>query len=219
MAPALNNVVAFNPARATRRQTVSVDSTGLINGCREPALARICVALSQAFDKIEDERRSFGNLANALVAIAGEVSHQYPRYRNMEVIVERIHGEFDNDIVLFDKMMDEFEVFLRERVTTNAQIFEQPARAMHEREKREMARSVARDETEQHANITGLPAPVSALLKGPWSRALERVYLRDGGRSARFLETVETGKRLVWSVQPKSKQGNVVIWLPRYRCC
>jgi hypothetical protein len=59
MAHATDNVVAFNQARATgsaaRKRNVSAESTGVINGCRDMALTRICAALGDAFNKIEDE--------------------------------------------------------------------------------------------------------------------------------------------------------------------
>ncbi len=152
-------------------------------------------------------RRLLDVLADASIAFAGEASREDPLYKKIEIIVDRIHGEFDTDIALFDKMIDEFEAFLRERETANAEIVEQSARAMHEREKREMARLVAQAETDRRTSFSDLPMPVVAMLKGPWMRVLERLYLREGGRNARFLEAVETAEQLVWSVEPKVDAG------------
>jgi Protein of unknown function (DUF1631) len=175
--------------------------------------------LDKAFfsKKSHPVRRLLDTLADASVAFAGEASREDPLYKKIEVIVDRVHGEFDTDVTLFEQMIVEFEEFLRARETANADIIEQSARAMHEREKREMARLVAQAECEQRANQADLPAPVAAILKGPWSRVLERVYLRDGGRNARFLEVVETAEQLVWSVTPKadaSQRRDLVAALP-----
>jgi len=162
-------------------------------------------------------RRLLDNLAEASVAFAGEASRDDPLYKKIEAIVDRVHGEFDTDITLFENMIVEFEEFLRARETANADIIEQSARAMHEREKREMARLVAQTEAEQRASQSDLPAPVAAILKGPWARVLERVYLRDGGRNARFQEAIETAEQLVWSVSPKadaSQRRDLVAALP-----
>jgi Protein of unknown function (DUF1631) len=162
-------------------------------------------------------RRLLDVLADASVAFAGEASHEDPLYKKIEAIVDRVHGEFDTDISLFETMIEDFEAFLREREMANADVIEQSARAMHEREKREMARLVAQTETESRANEADLPAPVAAILKGPWARVLERVYLRDGGRNARFLEAIETAEQLVWSVKPKadaSQRRDLVAALP-----
>lgn len=175
--------------------------------------------LDKAFfsKKSHPVRRLLDTLADASVAFAGEASRDDPLYKKIEVIVDRVHGEFDTDVTLFEQMIVEFEEFLRARETANADIIEQSARAMHEREKREMARLVAQAECEQRASQADLPAPVAAILKGPWSRVLERVYLRDGGRNARFLEALETAEQLVWSVTPKvdaSQRRDLVAALP-----
>ncbi len=152
-------------------------------------------------------RRLLDRLANASVAFAGEASRDDPLYKKIEIIVERIHGEFDTDIALFDTMIDEFEGFLHEREATNAEVVEKSARAMHDREKKEMARLVAQAEIERLPMTADLPAPVGAILRGPWARVLERLYLREGGRHARFLEAVETAGQLLWSVEPKIDAG------------
>ncbi len=152
-------------------------------------------------------RRLLDILANASVAFGDEVSHDDPLYKKIELIVNRVHDEFETDIALFDKMIAEFEAFSCEWEAANAHIVEQSARAMHDREKCEMARLVAQAETGRRMPIADLPSPVTSMLNGPWARVLERVYLRDGGRSARFLEALETGEQLVWSVQPKIDAG------------
>lgn len=154
--------------------------------------------------KTHPVRRLLDVLADASVAFAGEAARDDPLYKKIEAIVDRIHNEFETDIGLFELMIDEFEHFLRARETANAEVVEQSARAMHEREKREMARMIAHSETEHRANQPDLPLPVASMVRGPWARVLERVYLRDGGRNARFQESLETVDQLIWSVAPKA---------------
>jgi hypothetical protein len=152
-------------------------------------------------------RRLLDGLAAASIAFAGEASRDDPLYKQIEVIVERIHDEFATDVSLFEEMLLQFDGFLKAREVANAEVIEQSARAMHEREKREMARLIVQAEIQRHSSKQDLPAPVVSMLKGPWSRMLERVYLRDGGRSARFNEANDTAEQLVWSVQPKNDAG------------
>jgi hypothetical protein len=162
-------------------------------------------------------RRLLDTLADASVAFAGEASRDDPLYKQIESIVNRIHEEFETDVSLFEKMIIEFAGFLRARETANAEVVEQSARAMHEREKREMARMVAQAECERQIEQSDLPPPVAAMIKGPWARVLERVYLRDGGRSARFNDAIETAEQLVWSVKPKidgNQRRDLVAALP-----
>jgi hypothetical protein len=153
--------------------------------------------------KTHPVRRLLDVLADASVAFPGEASREDPLYKKIETIVDRVHGEFDTDVAIFNAMVHEFEAFLKAREVANAEVIEQSARAMHDREKREMARLIAQAEVDRHISEGDLPPPVVAMLKGPWSQLLERIYLRDSGRSARFIEANDTAEQLVWSVHPK----------------
>jgi|GEM_PF-486612 len=179
----------------------------LIARLQIPVLKVAIIDKSFFAKKSHPVRRLLDALADASIAFAGEASREDPLYKKIEAIVDRVHGEFDTDISLFDAMIAEFEEFLKAREAANAEVVEQSARAMHEREKREMARLVALAEVDRFTDQKDLPTPVVAMLKGPWSRVLERIYLRDGGRSARFNDALETADQLIWSVQPKLDAG------------
>ena len=149
-------------------------------------------------------RRLLDVLADASVAFADGATHADPLYQKIQVIVDRIQTEFNTDIELFSQMLIDFEQFLAARETANTEVIEQSARALHEREKRELARLIAQDETGRRILTADLPPPVSAMLIGPWTRVLERVYLREGGRNSDFAAALETADNLVWSVTPKT---------------
>ncbi len=159
--------------------------------------------------KTHPARRLLDVLAEASVCFAGQASKEDPLYQQIESVVNRIHDEFTTDISIFSTMLGEFEAFLVARDTASATRAEQSARALYESEKREMARMIAIDETDRRANSsdTDLPIAVSAMLRGPWARVLERVYIRDGGRTEHFVEYLETADNLIWSVTPKLDQG------------
>ncbi len=148
-------------------------------------------------------RRLLDLLADASVSFIGDATNENSLYRKTHEIVECIQADFDTDIQLFSLMVARFEEFLATREAANANVVEQSARALHEREKREMARLIAQDETGRRTQSADLPPPVAAMLIGPWTRVLERVYLRDGGRDDKFLAALQTADNLVWSVSPK----------------
>lgn len=149
-------------------------------------------------------RRLLDVLAEASVCFAEGATHEDPLYKKIQEIVDSIQTEFNTDIQLFSQMLAGFEQFLLARENANAEIVEQSARVLHEREKRELARLIAQDETGRRANMAELPPTVSAILIGPWTRVLERVYLREGGRNSRFAAVLETADNLIWSVTPKT---------------
>ena len=159
--------------------------------------------------KTHPARRLLDVLAEASICFAGQASKEDPLYQQIESVVDRIHNEFTTDITIFSTMLDQFETFLVARDTASASRAEQSARALYESEKREMARMIAIDEIDRRANSadTDLPITVSAMLRGPWARVLERVYIRDGGRTEHFVEYIEAADNLIWSVTPKLDQG------------
>jgi Protein of unknown function (DUF1631) len=177
---------------------------GLLARLQIPALKVAILDKSFFSRKNHPTRRLLDVLAEASVGFNGDVSADDPLYRQIELVVERVHNEFDTDIQLFTDVLVVFEKFLAERETANAEFVEQSARAVHEREKREMARMIAQDETERRTEGNDLPAPVAAIMKGPWARTLERIYLREGGRHAGFTQALETADDLIWSVTPKA---------------
>lgn len=190
---------------------------GLLARLQIPALKVAILDKSFFSRKNHPARRLLDVLAEASVGFAGPVTREDPLYRQIEIVVERIHNEFDTDIQLFTDVLAGFETFLAERETANAEFVEQSARVVHEREKREMARLIAQDETERRVVGQDLPGPVAAIMKGPWARVLERVYLREGGRHAGFGQAIETADNLIWSVQPKAdadQRKRLVAMLP-----
>ena len=153
--------------------------------------------------KNHPSRRLLDVLADASVCFAAGATHEDPLYKKIEEIVDGIQTGFDTDIELFTQMLARFEQFLAARETANATVIEQSARVLHEREKRELARLIAQDETERRVAAVKLPTPVAAMLIGPWTRVLERIYLRESGRNSGFTAALETVDNLIWSVSPK----------------
>ena len=152
--------------------------------------------------KSHPARRLLDMLADASVCFGGQATREDLLYLKIEALVDRIHNEFDTDISLFSTALAEFEDFLKDREIASAELIEKSARAVHASEKREMARLVSVDEIERRT-VADLPPAVLAMLRGPWTRVLERVYLRDNGRDRQFANALETADDLIWSVSPK----------------
>lgn len=191
---------------------------GLLARLQIPALKVAILDKSFFSRKNHPARRLLDVLAEASVGFAGTANRDDQLFRKIEEVVDRIHTEFDTDIQLFTDVVADFEKFLAERESVSAELVERSARAMHEQEKREMARLIAIDETERRATGADLPAPVVAMLRGPWARVLERIYLRENGRNARFAQALEAADDLVWSVAPKTngeERKRLVALLPK----
>ena len=190
---------------------------GLIARLQIPALKVALLDRSFFSTKAHPARRLLDALANSAICFAGEVRPNDPLHAKIAEVVARVRAEFETDIQIFAESLADFEKFMAQRESADANIVEQSARIVHEREIREMARLVALDETEKRAARSVLPMPVAALLKGPWARVLERVYLREGGRHSGFAQALETIDELIWSVAPKinaEERRRLVVTLP-----
>ena len=183
-------------------KTVPDTIKALIARLQIPVLKVAILDRSFFSTKSHPARRLLDLLADASVCFGGQATREDPLYRKIETIVDRIHNEFDTDIGLFSAALAEFEDFLKGREIASAELIEKSARAVHDNEKREMARLISVDEIERRA-AADLPPAVSAMLRGPWARVLERVYLRDNGRERQFASALETADELIWSVSPK----------------
>jgi hypothetical protein len=153
--------------------------------------------------KAHPARRLLDVLAEASLCFAGHANKEDPLFQKIESIVDRLHHEFETDVALFEQVLADFEAFMLVHESASADMVERSARALHDGEKREMARMIALDETERRASANDLPEAVTSMLRGPWARALERIYLREGGRNQHFADALEVAEDLVWSVAPK----------------
>jgi Protein of unknown function (DUF1631) len=154
--------------------------------------------------KSHPARQLLDMLAEASVCYADEASKDDPLYEKTELLIERIQAQFETDLNVFADAITEFQAFLAEREAANEEFVQKSAQVLHENERREMARMVAQDETERRATTPDLPTPVSTMLRGPWTRTLERIYLREAGRGEEFIQSLGTADDLVWSVLPKN---------------
>jgi Protein of unknown function (DUF1631) len=153
--------------------------------------------------KTHPARRLLDVLAEASLCFAGQANKEDPLYQKIESVVDRLHHEFETDVALFEQVLADFEAFQLVHESANADMVERSARALHDGEKREMARMIALDETERRASADDLPEAVTSMLRGPWARVLERIYLREGGRNEHFADALDLAEDLVWSVAPK----------------
>ncbi len=118
-------------------------------------------------------------------------------------MVQRVVAGFDSDIALFEGMVKELEAFLAEEEQRLASFSEQSAKVVHERERLEIARVVARDEVQRRIETREMPEPVGLFLQQSWEKALVVSYAAHGEGSERWALTLGTMDDLIWSVAPK----------------
>lgn len=182
---------------------IPADVKGLLARLQIPVLKVAILDKSFFSRKQHPTRRLLDRLASASIGFHGASQANAPLFKKIAAIVDHIHVEFETDIQLFSDSLADLEGFLAEQEKDSAEFVEKSARVVFEQERREMARMIAQDEIERRCATAELPPTVVALLRGPWARVLERVYLREGGRQAHFGASLEAADELIWSVLPK----------------
>jgi len=170
--------------------------------------------LDQAFfsKKTHPTRRLLNALAEAATGWDKTVDHDSPLYREVEVIVQKILDTFEDDLSIFDAMLDEFQHFLDEQEQAANALVEAATPLIVEKEKRAIAMDEAAEAAENAVRLRAgdaeIPEAVRTFLCRSWTGALSSAYLTGGAESAAWLEAVSTMDDLIWSVRPKTtKEG------------
>lgn len=123
-----------------------------------------------------------------------EDPQQDPFYRKVSEVVEVICEKFDDDVGIFQALLDDFEAFISEEDAYGA-----AKEILIERVKvevQELIRSKLGKEK--------LPSCARDLIGGPWRDLLEQIYSRKGTDSEEWKQAVFVLDALIWSLQPKA---------------
>ena len=125
----------------------------------------------------------------------------------LEDIVEQLLAEAQPDAALFDSLNQRLAEFLRTE-QRRAERIEQRTRDAEEGRARIQA---ARSEVAREINglLVGrtLPVVLVDLLRDTWSQVMQMVFLREGGESMAWQQSLDTAMALVVSVEPVDAAG------------
>ena len=165
--------------------------------------------LDKAFfsKKSHPTRRLLNVLADAAIGLADEINHQSPLYQKVENIVQRINDEFEDNLAVFERALNEFECFLEEQERVVEALVEVSMNMIEAREraqiKEEDAQKAAEDAVRARAADGAVPDTVRLFLCQEWIKPLRAAYLTGGGECHAWLETVGLMDDLIWSTRPK----------------
>lgn len=140
-----------------------------------------------------------------------------PLYRKMNEVMNRILEEFEEDIVLFEQVLQDFRQFLEQERERAQAVEARTCQAAEGKAKVEDARERVQAEIERRLRGESVPAVIRQILEGAWSKVLFITCVKDGPQGLIWESQLELMDRLIWSVQPSAnpeQRQNVLARIP-----
>lgn len=173
-------------------------------------------------EKSHPARRLLDALAEAGTRWISEDDLERGVFPCMRRVVDRILGEFKNDMKLFDELLGDFAAHLRE-VEQKAEVIEKRAvEAADGQARLQFARNRAHEEIDLRLERTHLIPDAQAFMRQVWLEKLTFILLREreGEQSEIWQLALQLADRIVWSLDPKAdatERGEVQDALPTLR--
>lgn len=176
---------------------------GLIGRLQLPVLKLALGDHAFFSNRIHPARKLINAMAHAASTWDGELTPDSPLYRVAEPLVVRIHNEACEDASVFAACLVDFESFLAEQ----ERLADEKAAAftgrLEERERREIARTIAEGAISPHCADPEVPEAVRRFLSDHWIAVLASAAHAGGEDGTRWSTAIATMDDLVWSVRPK----------------
>jgi len=153
--------------------------------------------------KSHPARQLLNRLASTAVGWDEQQGDKDPVYRKIEAIVQTILERFEDNVALFDDLLQDFESFLS-KVEEQAELrAERSAKVMEGQERLEVAKSTTMEEIEPRISDEVNLDFVREFIVTHWKNLLFICCARNGNDSDTWKQAVNTMEDLIWSIKPK----------------
>ncbi len=128
-----------------------------------------------------------------------------PLYRRLAAIVDRVLNGFDDDLGLFQRLLEDLRDFVEQERERSRLVEERTRQAAEGRAKVETAREEVEREIIRQLDAATVPDVVCRLVEDAWQKVMFITCVKEGADSDNYRNQVAVLERLVWSVQPKSE--------------
>ena len=172
--------------------------------------------LDANFFRTEDHpaRRLLNSLAKAGIGWDEQAKSSDVMYKKLEETVFTILNDFEDDIGLFDRLLEDFEAFYSEQQTRVSAVDERTREAEENRARADMARTIVQQALNRRLNGRKLPFAVIRLLQEGWRHVLYLGCLKEGTESESWRQAVKVVDALIWSVMPPKGDAQ---WVERLK--
>lgn len=163
-------------------------------------------------------RRLLDRLADAAAGWNANHDEDARLLAESERIIGRILDEFDDDVTVFARYLDEFEQFLSSEAQQARTQSEEVVKVISGREKLQLAKSAAAAEVSKRLQRQVCPIAIRRLFKQHLQELLVLHYMKWGTESAQWKNALKLMDALLWSIAPKKHAADrekLIAMLPR----
>lgn len=154
-------------------------------------------------DRQHPTRRFLASISGISVRWGSAVDESDPFYLKLSELVDRIQAEFEENIEVFGKAVDELESFVDEREAEENDTALAAANVVIQHEIAANAWENAQQEVRSFLKSSPQPAVVATFLEEYWAAVLQRVAADEGETEADRVSAREAMTDLAWSITPK----------------
>lgn len=167
--------------------------------------------------KSHPTRKLLDSLAAGAIGCGEHLSTTSPLYIETDRIIQHVLAEFESDVSLFDRLLEEFNAFLATEEKKSEKTVERSVKIIHDRERLEIARIVAENEVKKRTeDVESIPV-VRNFLTTYWVLALTNAHASGGEDGEGWQNSLKAMDDLLWSIKPKmsaEERKQLVIKLP-----
>ena len=175
----------------------------LISSLQVPVLKAALIDQEFFFNEQHPARRLIELLSRYSPAVAHAAAREEPLYAAMQRNVTRVAQEFDQEVSLFDEVVNDLEAFIAEQEKANVAALEVPIQKALRKEKIKQANLIATQEVALRVGSGEVVAFIETFLENRWTKVLTLAYSVKEEKPDAVTDAIKTMDELIWSVKPK----------------
>ncbi|MFZ6655310.1 DUF1631 family protein [Undibacterium sp. TJN19] len=186
-----------------RNQAIPAPIKELISVLQIPVLKAALMDKEFFFQENHPARRLIELLSRYSLAWDQKKGQQDPLFQTMQRNVHRVQQEFDQEIALFEEVVNDLESFIQKEEKEAAEALQVPINTALKKEKVKQANIAATHEVALRVGTGEVVAFVESFLENRWTKVLTLAYSVKEEKPYAVEDAIKTMDDLIWSVKPK----------------
>ena len=186
-----------------RNQAIPAPIKELISVLQIPVLKAALMDKEFFFQENHPARRLIDLLSRYSLAWDQKKGQQDPLFQTMQRNVHRVQQEFDQEVALFEEVVNDLESFIQKDEKEAAEALQVPIKTALKKEKVKQANIAATHEVSVRVGTGEVVAFVETFLEDRWTKVLTLAYSVKEEKPYAVEDAIKTMDDLIWSVKPK----------------